>query len=151
MRPSPNLERLNHRKTNRSLTRLAQRSLALQPDNSLSTPRLTLSVGSSISITLHAATQARRLWFLPPWDFLPSNEGHPMDHDSDSSGHTDPRPDHVLSSVATGYSFSNPWFLNFRVRLFSVTVRTTVSGAPSGIFASISSVTVTFAPTSPER
>jgi hypothetical protein len=25
------------------------------------------------------------------------------------------------------YSFSNPWFVNFRVRQFSVTVRTTLS------------------------
>src|ERR1700722_1793404 len=28
----------------------------------------------------------------------------------------------------TSYSFSKPWFVNFRVRLFSVTVRTTLSG-----------------------
>ena len=37
------------------------------------------------------------------------------------------------------YSRSNPALLNFRVRLFSVTVRTTCSGAPSGMSASISS------------
>ncbi len=47
--------------TNPSLTRLAQRLLTLQPGHSLISPKLTLSVGSSISITLHAATQARRL------------------------------------------------------------------------------------------
>jgi hypothetical protein len=41
--------------------------------------------------------------------------------------------------------------VNFSVRLFSVTVRTTLSGAPLGISASISSVTFTFAPTIPER
>ncbi|MHB1723560.1 MAG: hypothetical protein ACYCT3_11860 [Acidiferrobacter sp.] len=28
------------------------------------------------------------------------------------------------------YSFSNPWLVNVNVRLFSVTVRTTASGAP---------------------
>ncbi|HEX9429146.1 MAG TPA: hypothetical protein VF944_02095 [Candidatus Bathyarchaeia archaeon] len=33
----------------------------MQPGNSLISPKLTLSVGFSISITLHAATQARRL------------------------------------------------------------------------------------------
>jgi len=48
------------------------------------------------------------------------------------------------------YSFSNSWLVNFNVRLFSVTVRTTWSGAPEGISASTSSVTVTFAPTRPE-
>jgi hypothetical protein len=26
-------------------------------------------------------------WLLPPWDFSHLNESHPMDHDSDSSGH----------------------------------------------------------------
>ena len=43
------------------------------------------------------------------------------------------------------YSSSNPLTSNFSVRLFSVTVRTTCSGAPSGMFASISSVTLTAA------
>jgi len=51
------------------LTRLARRSLTLQPGNSLISPKLTLSVGFSVSITLHAATQAKRFWLLPPWDF----------------------------------------------------------------------------------
>ena len=46
---------------------------------------------------------------------------------------------------------SNPWLANLRVRLFSVTVLTTFSGAPSGISASISRVTMTSAPTRPER
>jgi hypothetical protein len=46
------------------LTRLAQRSLTLQPGNSLISPKLTLSVGFSISIALNAATQARRLLAL---------------------------------------------------------------------------------------
>ena len=27
-------------------------------------------------------------WLFPPWDFPHLNESHPMDHDSDSSGHT---------------------------------------------------------------
>ena len=49
------------------------------------------------------------------------------------------------------YSFSNPWLVNLSVRLFSVTVRTTLSGAPSGTSASISRVTVTRAPMRPER
>ena len=53
--------------------------------------------------------------------------------------------------VERAYSLSNPWLVNFSVRLFSVTVRTTWSGAPAGISASISSVTVTFAPTRPAR
>ena len=44
-----------------------------------------------------------------------------------------------------------PWLVNFRVRLFSVTVRTTLSGAPAGISASISSVTRTEEPMSPTR
>ena len=56
-----------------ALTRLAQRSLTLQPGNSLISPKLTLSVGSSISITLHAATQARRLLALTAAG-LPSNK-----------------------------------------------------------------------------
>jgi len=59
MLSSPSIDWLNHRFL--ALTRLAQRSLTLQPGNSLISPKLTLSVGSSISITLHAATQARRL------------------------------------------------------------------------------------------
>ena len=64
---SPSLERLDHRFL--ALTRLAQRSLTLQPGNLLISPKLTLSVGFNRSITLHAATQARRLWLLPPRDF----------------------------------------------------------------------------------
>ena len=47
--------------SNTSLTRLAQRSLTLQPGNSLASPGLTLSVGFNMSIALHAATRARRL------------------------------------------------------------------------------------------
>jgi hypothetical protein len=47
-----------------TFTRLAQRSLALQPGNSLISLTLTLSVGFSISIALHAATQATRLLAL---------------------------------------------------------------------------------------
>ena len=70
-----------------ALTRLAQRSLTLQPGHSLISPKLTLSVGSSISITLHAATQARRLLALTAAGLPSSNESHPMDHDSNSSGH----------------------------------------------------------------
>lgn len=57
----------------------------------------------------------------------------------------------INSPFRINYSFSNPWLVNFKVRLFSVTVRTTLSGAPSGILASISMVTVTLAPTRPDR
>jgi YVTN family beta-propeller protein len=39
------------------------------------------------------------------------------------------------SADAAIHSLSNPWLLNFSVRQFSVTVRTTVSGAPAGIVA----------------
>ena len=50
------------------------------------------------------------------------------------------------------YSVSKPLLLpNFSVRLFSVTVRTTLSGTPAGISASISSVIFTFDPTRPTR
>jgi len=44
-------------------------------------------------------------WLLPPRDFPHLNESHPMDHDSDSSGHTDkvclpdPKLDQVLTSA----------------------------------------------------
>jgi len=56
MLSSPFIEWLDHRIL--AVTRLAQRSLTLQPGNSLISPRLTLSVGFSMSITLHA-TQAK--------------------------------------------------------------------------------------------
>src|SRR5438128_2938802 len=87
MLSSPHIDRLDPRFL--AFTRLAQRSLTLQPGHSLISPRLTLSVGFSISIALHAATQARRLLALTA-SGLPSpslDESHPMDHDSDSSGH----------------------------------------------------------------
>ena len=87
MLSSPIIERLDHRILD-ILTRLAQRSLTLQPGNSLISPKLTLSVGFSISITLHAATQARRLLAFTAAGLPSPNESHPMDHDSDSSGHT---------------------------------------------------------------
>lgn len=45
------------------------------------------------------------------------------------------------------HSASKPWVVNFRVRLFSVTVRTICSEAPFGSRASISSVIVNSAPT----
>lgn len=48
-----------------------------------------------------------------------------------------------------GYSASKSWLVNPSVRPFSVTVRTTFSGTPSGIWASSSSVTFTVAPTKP--
>jgi hypothetical protein len=57
----------------------------LQPGHSLISPKLTLSVGFSISITLHTAIQARRLLALTAKG-LPQYESHTMDHDSDSSG-----------------------------------------------------------------
>lgn len=55
----------------------------------------------------------------------------------------------VLEQVDRAHSFSNPWLVNFRSRLISVTVRTTWSGAPDGISAPTSSVAVTRAPTIP--
>jgi|GEM_PF-3530274 len=65
------------------------------------------------------------------------------------------RPGLLAASAPTGpsliYPPSKPCVENFNVRLFSVTVRTTISGAPSGLSASTSSVTRTFAPTRPER
>src|SRR3970040_1753777 len=86
MLSSPHIDWLDHRFL--AFTRLAQRSLTLQPGHSLISPKLTLSVGSSLSITLHAATQARRLLAFTAVGLPSSNESHPMDHDSDSSGHT---------------------------------------------------------------
>ena len=32
-------------------------------------------------------------WLLPPRDFSQPNQSHPMDHDSNSSGHTNVMPD----------------------------------------------------------
>ena len=55
------------------------------------------------------------------------------------------------SAQSRRYSVSKPWLVNLSVRLFSVTVRTTWSGAPDGMSAVISSVTVTFAPTRLDR
>jgi hypothetical protein len=34
------------------------------------------------------------LWLFPPWDFPHQNESHPMDHDSNSSGHTNIQAPH---------------------------------------------------------
>lgn len=42
----------------------------------------------------------------------------------------------LLRIAPRPYSFSKPWLVNFSDRLFSVTVRTTCSGAPEGISAS---------------
>jgi hypothetical protein len=52
------VDRLDHRIL--IFTRLAQRSLTLQPSNSLISPRLTLSAGFNMSITLHAAAPFMR-------------------------------------------------------------------------------------------
>jgi hypothetical protein len=71
MLSSPIIERLDHRTL--ILTRLAQRSLTLQPGNSLISPKMTLSVGFSISIALNAATQARRLLALTAAGLPPPN------------------------------------------------------------------------------
>jgi hypothetical protein len=49
---------------NLTFRRLALRSLALQPGNSLIGLALTLSVGFSMSIAIYAAIQARRLLAL---------------------------------------------------------------------------------------
>src|SRR5437870_3665070 len=59
MLSSPHIDWLDHWFL--ALTRLAQRSLTLQPGNLLISLALTLSVGFNMSITLQAATQARRL------------------------------------------------------------------------------------------
>ena len=82
---SPHFDWFDHRFL--AFTRLAQRLLALQPGNSLISPKLTLSVGFSTSITLHAATQARRLLAFTAAGLPSPRESHPMDHDSVSSGH----------------------------------------------------------------
>jgi hypothetical protein len=76
------------------LTMLARRSLPLQPGNLLISPRLTLSIGFNMSISLRAATQAWRLLALSAAGLPSSSEGHPMDHDSNSAGHinTQARP-----------------------------------------------------------
>jgi hypothetical protein len=68
------------------MTRLAQRSLTLQPGNSLISLALTLSVGFSMSIILHAAIQLGGSGFYRPGTSL-NYESHPMDHDINSSGH----------------------------------------------------------------
>jgi hypothetical protein len=38
-------------------------------------------------------------WLLPPWDFPQTNESHPMDHDSNSSGHTNNHAWHQIRAV----------------------------------------------------
>jgi len=50
----------------------------------------TLPVGSPLCTGMgdrNGAENALGFWLLPPWDFSHLNESHPMDHDSDSSGH----------------------------------------------------------------
>jgi hypothetical protein len=47
-----------------SLAMVEQRSLTLRPDNSLISPKLTLSVGFSTSIALRAVTQASQLSYI---------------------------------------------------------------------------------------
>jgi hypothetical protein len=91
--------------TNPSLTRPAQRSLTLQPGNSLISLALSLSVGFSISITLHAATPAIRL--RRSGTSLNLNDSHPMDHDSISSGHTNTRPDPFASTRGSYLYYTN--------------------------------------------
>ena len=49
------------------------------------------------------------------------------------------------------YSLSKPLSSNFKVRLFSVTIRTTCSGVPSGMSTSISRVSLTLAPITPDK
>ena len=53
--------------------------------------------------------------------------------------------------ISVRYSDSNPLSSNFNVRVFSLTVLTTCSGAPCGMSASISRVSFTSAPRSPAR
>ena len=57
----------------------------------------------------------------------------------------------TMTSSEKRYDSSNPWLWNFSVRLFSLTVRTTFSGTPSGTFAAMSKLTVTSAPTRPDK
>lgn len=59
--------------------------------------------------------------------------GNKAGHDGTKQG-----PGHLL--------LSNPWLMNFCVRLFSVTVRTTWSGAPDGISASLALIGTPAAP-----
>ena len=56
-----------------TFTRLALRSLTLQPGHLLISLPLTLSIGFSMSITLPAATQARRLLALTAGGLPPIN------------------------------------------------------------------------------
>src|SRR5437867_4499723 len=72
MLSSPSSGRLDHWFL--AMTRLAQRSLTLQPGNLLISLALTLSVGFNMSITLHAATQAWRLLALTAGGFLSQRE-----------------------------------------------------------------------------
>ena len=57
----------------------------------------------------------------------------------------------VSRILSQSYAVSKPLSLKFRVRLFSVTIRTTCSGAPSGMLASISRVSFTSAPSRPAK
>ena len=57
----------------------------------------------------------------------------------------------LTPNPSTIYSDSNPKSRNFRVWQFSLTMRTTCSEAPSGMWASISRVMCTRAPTTPAR
>src|SRR5882724_11923620 len=70
-----------------TFTRLALRSLTLQPGHLLIGLPLTLSIGSACRLLSLLLLKLGGSWLLPPGDFPPSTESHPMDHDSDSSGH----------------------------------------------------------------
>jgi len=87
-----------------ALTRLAQRLLTLQPGHSLISPKLTLSVGSSPPASRLLSMLLPKLggfWLLPPRDLPHLNESHPMDHDSNSSGHanTQARPPPLVDAL----------------------------------------------------
>ena len=58
----------------------------------------------------------------------------------------------LCDPLSPSYSVSKPLLLpNFSVLLFSVTVRTTLSGTPAAMSASISKIIFTLEPTSPTR
>ena len=66
-----------------------------------------------MSITLHAAIQARRLLAFTAAGLPSATESHPMDHDSDSSGHAN-----IMSDPITFVGEPVPSIVQFcRIRL----------------------------------
>lgn len=100
-----------------------------------------------VTIRFHIDHEAYVPWHPTPT--VPPHNRRPIillryrDHDS--------RRVPAFAIYGPHHSLSKPWLVNFRVLLFSVTARTTWSDAPSGISASISSVTMTSAPSCADR